>query len=382
MTVLVATVVAGGAGVRLHQRLSRRGELDRHRRLDARAVAALRRALGGVLQLRRLPRLPDARRDHDRQGRRRPEGDRHGRRVRRAHRRHRLGPDHLVVRHPVELVARADRRARRRRRRQAGAAVLDAAGLTKIGLSIVLSPLLGLALGFSLMVAVFWIFRRFTPARVDACSGACSSSRRRSTASATAATTRRRRWASSPCCSTRTDSSATRSTSRSGSCWRATPRWGSARCRAAGASCGRWGCGSRSCKPVGGFCAETGGAITLFLATHLGIPVSTTHTITGAIVGVGSVQNTSAVRWGVRRPDRLGLDAHDPLLGLHRGAHLDDLPLMPGDGFPARRTVDLARAYGTRRAIARSRPRATSRNPHATVQDDLRLASSGIGRGA
>ena len=52
-------------------------------------------------------------------------------------------------------------------------------------------------------------------------------------------------------------------------------------------------------KPVGGFCAETGGAITLFLATALGIPVSTTHTITGAIVGVGSVRRASAVRWGV-----------------------------------------------------------------------------------
>jgi PiT family inorganic phosphate transporter len=52
-------------------------------------------------------------------------------------------------------------------------------------------------------------------------------------------------------------------------------------------------------KPVGGFCAETGGAITLFLATSLGIPVSTTHTITGAIVGVGAVRNVSAVRWGV-----------------------------------------------------------------------------------
>jgi PiT family inorganic phosphate transporter len=52
-------------------------------------------------------------------------------------------------------------------------------------------------------------------------------------------------------------------------------------------------------KPVGGFCAETGGAITLFTATALGVPVSTTHTITGAIVGVGSAQKMSAVRWGV-----------------------------------------------------------------------------------
>jgi PiT family inorganic phosphate transporter len=52
-------------------------------------------------------------------------------------------------------------------------------------------------------------------------------------------------------------------------------------------------------KPVGGFCAETGGALTLFIATALGVPVSTTHTITGAIVGVGSTQRASAVRWGV-----------------------------------------------------------------------------------
>jgi PiT family inorganic phosphate transporter len=52
-------------------------------------------------------------------------------------------------------------------------------------------------------------------------------------------------------------------------------------------------------EPVGGFCAETGGAITLFLASALGIPVSTTHTITGAIFGVGSVRNASALRWGL-----------------------------------------------------------------------------------
>ena len=52
-------------------------------------------------------------------------------------------------------------------------------------------------------------------------------------------------------------------------------------------------------RPVGGFCAETGGAITLFTATALGVPVSTTHTITGAIFGVGSVRNASAVRWGL-----------------------------------------------------------------------------------
>jgi PiT family inorganic phosphate transporter len=53
--------------------------------------------------------------------------------------------------------------------------------------------------------------------------------------------------------------------------------------------------------PMQGFCAETGGAITLFLATHIGVPVSTTHTITGAIVGVGASRRVSAVRWGVAK---------------------------------------------------------------------------------
>jgi PiT family inorganic phosphate transporter len=52
-------------------------------------------------------------------------------------------------------------------------------------------------------------------------------------------------------------------------------------------------------QPIGGFAAETAGAISLFLATHLGIPVSTTHTITGAIIGVGSIKRLSAVRWGI-----------------------------------------------------------------------------------
>jgi PiT family inorganic phosphate transporter len=52
-------------------------------------------------------------------------------------------------------------------------------------------------------------------------------------------------------------------------------------------------------KPFEGFCAETAGALTLFGATHFGIPVSTTHTITGAIIGVGARKGASAVKWGV-----------------------------------------------------------------------------------
>lgn len=54
-------------------------------------------------------------------------------------------------------------------------------------------------------------------------------------------------------------------------------------------------------KPVGGFCAETAGAATLFMATHMGIPVSTTHTITGAIVGVGATNKLSGIKWGVAK---------------------------------------------------------------------------------
>jgi PiT family inorganic phosphate transporter len=52
-------------------------------------------------------------------------------------------------------------------------------------------------------------------------------------------------------------------------------------------------------QPFGGFCAETSGAITTLAVTHFGIPVSTTHTITGAIVGVGATRRFSAVKWGV-----------------------------------------------------------------------------------
>jgi PiT family inorganic phosphate transporter len=61
--------------------------------------------------------------------------------------------------------------------------------------------------------------------------------------------------------------------------------------------------GSRITKlrPVSGFCAETGGALAITIASHYGIPVSTTHTITGSIVGVGATQRVNAVRWGIAR---------------------------------------------------------------------------------
>jgi PiT family inorganic phosphate transporter len=75
-------------------------------------------------------------------------------------------------------------------------------------------------------------------------------------------------------------------------------------------------------KPVGGFCAETGGAITLTIATCLGIPVSTTHTITGAIVGVGSVRRTLRRALGPGRQHRVGLGADHSLLGADRRRRL------------------------------------------------------------
>jgi PiT family inorganic phosphate transporter len=88
------------------------------------------------------------------------------------------------------------------------------------------------------------------------------------------------------------------------------PFWVVLSCQAAmalGTLCGGWRIvrtvGSRitHLTPMQGFCAETGGALALFGATWLGIPVSTTHTITGAVIGVGAAKRVSAVRWGVTR---------------------------------------------------------------------------------
>ena len=76
---------------------------------------------------------------------------------------------------------------------------------------------------------------------------------------------------------------------------------------ALGTLCGGWrivhtmGSKITRLSPQQGFCAETGGAITLFIATHFGVPVSTTHTITGSIIGVGAARRASAVRWNVAR---------------------------------------------------------------------------------
>jgi len=182
---------------------------------------------------------------------------------------------------------------------KAGAVVLDRPGLAKIAVSIVLSPLLGLVLGFVLMVMVFWIFRRFTPSRVDALF-------------------RRGQLVSAALYSLGHGGNDAQKTmgiiavllyanGLLGSEFYV-PLWVVLACHVAmglGTLSGGWrivrtmGLRITKLRPVGGFCAEAGGAATLFLATGLGVPVSTTHTITGAIVGVGSVTSTSAVRWGV-----------------------------------------------------------------------------------
>ncbi len=180
-----------------------------------------------------------------------------------------------------------------------GGDTLIASGFLKTAAAIVLSPLLGFALGISLTIAVAWIARAQTPGRIDRWF-------------------RRLQFVSAACYSLGHGGNDAQKTM--GVIWMlliaaqltsahdALPLWVPFACYGAiamGTLFGGWrivktmGQRITRLKPVGGFCAETSGAITLFLATTLGIPVSTTHTIAGAIVGVGSAQNLSAVRWGL-----------------------------------------------------------------------------------
>jgi PiT family inorganic phosphate transporter len=191
----------------------------------------------------------------------------------------------------------------------AGAAVAKAgwiaiipSGWTKTLIFIVLAPLIGMSLGFLLMVIILWVFSRTSPGKVD-------------------------HWFRR----LQLLSAAAYSLGHGGNDAQKTmgiiagaliaggyldlvngqmpiPLWVILAAHAAialGTLSGGWRIihtmGSRITKlqPVGGFAAETAGAISLFTATHLGVPVSTTHTITGAIIGVGSIRRLSAVRWGV-----------------------------------------------------------------------------------
>ena len=182
---------------------------------------------------------------------------------------------------------------------KSGFSALVASGVGKTVLFIFISPLMGFIFGGLLLVIVAWIFRRMAPSRID-------------------------RWFRR----LQLVSAAAYSLGHGGNDAQKTigiiwvlliaanvegardhvPNWVIVSCYVAialGTFFGGWrivktmGQKITKLKPVHGFCAETGGAIMLFLATGLGIPVSTTHTITGAIVGVGSTRKVSAVRWGV-----------------------------------------------------------------------------------
>src|SRR5215210_6163138 len=171
---------------------------------------------------------------------------------------------------------------------------------------IVASPLLGMVMGFALMVAVYWIFRRVSPSQVDK-------------------TFRRGQLFSAAAYSLGHGGNDAQKTMGiitavlvAGGLLGAgvdgklpeIPTWVVLSAHGAialGTLSGGWrivhtmGSKITKLKPVGGFCAETAGALALFGATLAGIPVSTTHTITGAIVGVGSTRRLSAVKWGVAR---------------------------------------------------------------------------------
>ncbi len=169
---------------------------------------------------------------------------------------------------------------------------------------IVLSPLVGLALGFALMVAVIWLFRRWTPHRVDRLF------RKGQLFSAAAFSLGHGGNDAQKTMGIITAVLAAGGILSYGpnGALPAIPLWVVLTAHAAiglGTLSGGWRIvhtmGSRitKLKPVGGFCAETGAALTLAYVTLTGVPVSTTHTITGAIVGVGATRRLSAVKWGV-----------------------------------------------------------------------------------
>jgi inorganic phosphate transporter, PiT family len=186
---------------------------------------------------------------------------------------------------------------------KAGFGVLDAESLEKTILFIPLSPLLGLLLGFLLMLTSLWVFRRAAPARVDRLF------RRLQLLSAAAFSLGHGgndAQKTMGIISALLVGSGYLTIQEDGDL--PVPLWIVLSAHAAialGTLAGGWrivktlGQRITALKPVGGFSAETAAASSLYLATALGIPVSTTQTITGAIVGVGATRRLSAVRWGV-----------------------------------------------------------------------------------
>ena len=184
---------------------------------------------------------------------------------------------------------------------KAGTGAIVVAGVTKTVAAIFLSPAVGFALALTLVLIVSWVFVKANPGFADK-------------------VFRRLQFVSASAYSLGHGGNDAQKTmgiiavllfsrAPAGAEFHV-PFWVVITCQAAialGTLFGGWRIvhtmGSRITRlsPQQGFCAETGGAITLFLATGLGIPVSTTHTITGAIVGVGAARRASAVRWGVAR---------------------------------------------------------------------------------
>jgi inorganic phosphate transporter, PiT family len=186
---------------------------------------------------------------------------------------------------------------------KAGFGVLDASSLEKTILFIPLSPLFGMTLGFLLMLASMWIFRRTSPARVD---GLFRRLQLLSAAAFSLGHGGNDAQKTMGIVAALLVGSGYLQLQDNGNL--PVPLWVVLAAHAAialGTLSGGWrivktlGQRITALKPVGGFSAETAAACSLYLATFLGIPVSTTHTITGAIVGVGSTRRRSAVRWGV-----------------------------------------------------------------------------------
>jgi PiT family inorganic phosphate transporter len=183
---------------------------------------------------------------------------------------------------------------------KAGTSVIITSGWTKTLIFIVLAPLMGMVLAMLISLMTIWLFRGFMPSRVDAWF-------------------RRLQLVSAALYSLGHGTNDAQKTMGiiAGVLFTAgylseftIPFWVIISAHAAialGTLSGGWRIvhtmGSKITKlqPFGGFAAETSGAITLFVASSFGIPVSTTHTITGAIVGVGAIKRMSAVRWGIAR---------------------------------------------------------------------------------
>ncbi len=184
---------------------------------------------------------------------------------------------------------------------RSGFGVIIPAGWSKTLVFILVAPLMGLVLGFSFMVAIFWLLRNKAPQRVDAwfrrlqllSAATYSIGHGGNDAQKTMGIVATALFGSGYL--TRSELAGS---------------WGrfhwpiilaAHAAIALGTYFGGWRIVHTMGSRVGGFCAETAGAITLFSASLAGIPVSTTHTITGAIVGVGATTRLSAVRWGIAR---------------------------------------------------------------------------------